>query len=88
MPAPAAQERPCAFADRVGAWCISSKSSQYRKAYGLYLTPVPVADFMAAQIKVPGETLRLLVPNRNYVLIRRFSAKEEMRRLTAAQALG
>ena len=27
---------------------------------------------------------RLLVPNRNYVLIRRFSAKEETRRLTAA----
>ena len=27
---------------------------------------------------------RLLVPNRNYVLVRRFSAKEEKRRLTAA----
>ena len=62
MPAPAAQERPCAFADRVGAWCISSKSSQYRKAHGLYLTPVPVADFMAAQIRVSGKTLRLLDP--------------------------
>lgn len=62
MPAPAAQERPCAFADRVGTWCISSKSSQYRKAHGLYLTPVPVADFMASQIKVSGKTLRLLDP--------------------------
>ena len=36
MPTPAAQERPCAFADRVGAWYIQSKSSQYRKAHGLF----------------------------------------------------
>ena len=62
MPTPAAQERPCAFADRVGAWYVSSKSSQYRKEHGLYLTPVPVADFMAAQIKVSRKTLRLLDP--------------------------
>lgn len=50
MPAPTAQERPCAFAERIGAWYLSSKSSEYRKAHGLYLTPVPVADFMAARI--------------------------------------
>ncbi len=62
MPTPATQERPCAFADRVGAWYIPSRSSQYRKAHGLYLTPVPVADFMAAQIRVSGKTLRLLDP--------------------------
>ncbi|HTT77693.1 MAG TPA: Eco57I restriction-modification methylase domain-containing protein [Candidatus Binataceae bacterium] len=30
---------------------------------------------------------KLLVPNRNYVLLRRFSAKEEQRRLTASQLL-
>ena len=62
MPAPAVEERPCAFADRVGAWYILSRSSHYRKAHGLYLTPVPVADFMAAQIDVSGSTLRLLDP--------------------------
>ena len=62
MPTPMSQERPCAFADRVGAWYVSSKSSQYRKEHGLYLTPVPVADFMAAQIKVSRKTLRLLDP--------------------------
>ena len=62
MPAPAVRERPCAFADRVGAWYILSTSSQYRKAHGLYLTPVRVADFMAARIDVSGTTLRLLDP--------------------------
>lgn len=57
-----AQERPCAFADRVGAWYTSLKSSQYRKAHGLYLTPVPIADFMATQVDVASNTLRLLDP--------------------------
>ncbi len=61
-PTPAVQERPCLFADRVGAWYISSRSSQYRKAHGLYLTPVPVADFMATLIKARGTTVRLLDP--------------------------
>ena len=62
MPTPTARERPCVFADRVGAWYISLKSSQYRKAHGLYLTPVAVAEFMAAQVEVSGKTLRLLDP--------------------------
>lgn len=38
-------------------------------------------------IKHAMESLKLLVPNRNYVLLRRFSAKEEARRLTAAPLL-
>ena len=59
---PAVQERPCLFADRVGAWYIASRSSQYRKAHGLYLTPVPVADFMATLIEARGTTVRLLDP--------------------------
>ena len=62
IPAPAARERPCLFADRVGAWYISSRSSQYRKAHGLYLTPVPVADFMATLIDARSTTVRLLDP--------------------------
>jgi adenine-specific DNA-methyltransferase len=36
-----------------------------------------------AAIKVSAESLRLLLPTRNYVLLKRFSAKEEKRRLTA-----
>jgi adenine-specific DNA-methyltransferase len=35
-------------------------------------------------IKLSATGKSLLVPNRNYVLIRRFSAKEELRRLVAA----
>ena len=34
------------------------------------------------------ESLRLLVPTKNYVLVKRFSSKEEKRRLTAACFLG
>jgi adenine-specific DNA-methyltransferase len=34
--------------------------------------------------KVCADSLRLLLPTRNYVLLRRFSAKEERRRLTAS----
>ena len=62
MPVPDAQERPCDFAERVGAWYLSPKSSEHRKAHGLYLTPVPVADFMAARLEVSGKTPRLLDP--------------------------
>jgi len=35
-------------------------------------------------IEESPESLRLLIPNRNYVLLRRFSAKEEARRLVAS----
>lgn len=38
-------------------------------------------------IKLLDSTLKLLVPNKNYVLMRRFSAKEELRRLVAAPIL-
>jgi adenine-specific DNA-methyltransferase len=38
-------------------------------------------------VRVCEDSMRLLVPNRNYVLLRRFSAKEERRRLTASPLL-
>jgi len=48
----------------------------------------PIAGIRKPQfIKVTDEAMKLLVPNRNYVLIRRFSAKEEKRRLVAAPYL-
>ena len=62
MPTPVTGERPCAFADRMGAWYVQSRSSAYRKAHGLYLTPVPVADFMAARIDALSDKPRLLDP--------------------------
>ena len=64
MPVPATGERPCAFADRMGAWYAQSRSSGYRKAHGLYLTPVPVADFMAARIDVAGDSRAPSAPAR------------------------
>jgi adenine-specific DNA-methyltransferase len=39
-------------------------------------------------IELSGESLSLVVPNKNYVLLRRFSAKEEIRRLIAAPFIG
>ena len=62
MPLPQAGERPTVYADRVGAWYVARQSDQQRKAHGLYLTPVLVADFMARQITVDGPTLRVLDP--------------------------
>ena len=38
-------------------------------------------------IKLAADERRLLVPNRNYVLMRRFSAKEDAQRITAAPYL-
>ena len=62
MPLPQADERPTVYADRVGAWYVARQSDQHRKAHGLYLTPVLVADFMARQIKVVGPKFRVLDP--------------------------
>lgn len=39
-------------------------------------------------IELSDESLSLVIPNKNYVLLRRFSAKEEIRRLTAAPFIG
>lgn len=56
------EERPTAYADRVGEWYIASKPQEYRKKYGLYLTTVPVAEFMAKRITVSGTGIRILDP--------------------------
>ena len=62
MLAPQEGERPTVYADRVGAWYVARKSDEYRKGYGLYLTPVPAADFMAGRIHVNSAKLRILDP--------------------------
>ena len=62
IPTPRQGERPTVYADRVGAWYVESKSDEHRKAHGLYLTPVPAADFMAARITASGPRLRILDP--------------------------
>ena len=55
-------ERPTAYADRVGEWYVSRRSSQQRKDHGLFLTPVAAADFMARQIAAKSAKVRVLDP--------------------------
>src|SRR5271157_652054 len=55
-------ERPTILADAAGADYASRVSVDHRKDHGLYLTPVSVADFMAAQIHASGATVRILDP--------------------------
>ena len=62
MPLPDEGERPVAYADRVGEWYVSTKSARHRKDHGLYLTAVPVADFMAAKFPPTEGRVRLLDP--------------------------
>ena len=55
-------ERPTFLADRTGMAYAAQVTDEHRKDHGLYLTPIAVADFMAAQIVVGGETIRILDP--------------------------
>ncbi len=48
-------DRPTHYADRIGAQVVAGKTAAQRKAGGLYLTPIEVADFMA---KLPWDELR------------------------------
>ena len=62
LPLPHAGERPTAYADRVGEWYAARISERQRKAHGLFLTPVPVADFMAGRFTAKGRKVRILDP--------------------------
>ena len=62
LPAPSEGERPTIYADRVGEWYAARKSDRHRKEHGLFLAPVPVADFMAGRTKAGRRKLRILEP--------------------------
>lgn len=62
MPVALDGDRPTQYADRVGTWYVEQKTNDMRRSQGLYLTPVPAADFMAGQIRVRGKRIRLLDP--------------------------
>jgi len=55
-------ERPTAYADRVGEWCIGRICDRQRKTRGIYLTPVQAADFMSGRIAATGRRIRILDP--------------------------
>ena len=55
-------ERPTAYADRVGDWYVRQRSDRQRKEHGLFLTPVPVAQFMADQVTAKARRVRVLDP--------------------------
>ena len=59
---PGADMRPTQQADRAGAAYAAEVTADHRKNHGLYLTPVAVADFMAAQVSVKGDSIRVLDP--------------------------
>ncbi len=62
IPVPETMESPTVYADRVGEWYVAGKSEARRRKFGLYLTPVTVARFMALQIKTGRENPRILDP--------------------------
>ena len=62
LPLPHEGERPTVYADRVGQWYVARLSERQRKDRGLFLTPVPIADFMAKQVTVSGRKVRILDP--------------------------
>ncbi|HTQ13462.1 MAG TPA: Eco57I restriction-modification methylase domain-containing protein [Rhizomicrobium sp.] len=62
LPPSATNERPTEYAERLGRAYAEALPPEQRKAQGLYLTPSAVARFMAAQLQMRGEHLRLLDP--------------------------
>lgn len=55
-------ESPTAYADRVGVWYASRTSDSHKTEHGQYLTPQPVARFMAGMFDSAGPIARLLDP--------------------------
>ena len=62
IPVPNEGERPTAYADRLGSWYTSIVSPQHKKEFGQYLTPQPVADYMAGLFEPRENIVRILDP--------------------------
>jgi adenine-specific DNA-methyltransferase len=60
IPSPYFNERPTAYADRVGAWYLAWNKS--KKEMGQYFTPIRVADYMAQLVIPSKDTVRVLDP--------------------------
>ncbi|MCX5653698.1 MAG: Eco57I restriction-modification methylase domain-containing protein [Planctomycetota bacterium] len=62
IPNPLPGERPTAYADRAGRWYAKKVSAVHKKEYGQYLTPAPLADFMASHLAPDKANVRILDP--------------------------
>ncbi len=62
IPKPEPNERPTSYADRLGRWYSTTVSTDHKKRNGQYLTPIPVADYMARLFQPKGKDVRLLDP--------------------------
>jgi adenine-specific DNA-methyltransferase len=60
LPQPHANELPAAYAQRVGQWYLTW--TQSNKDLGQYFTPLATARFMAENLPLSGERVRLLDP--------------------------
>ncbi len=63
LPEPNSGETPVEYADRLGHWYTSQLTRDEQKHWGIYLTPIPVARFMARAIQADSTSLKLLDPD-------------------------
>jgi len=62
IPDPLPGERPTAYADRAGRWYAERVAPAHKKEYGQYLTPAPLANFMASHLAPDKASVRILDP--------------------------
>lgn len=55
-------DTPSHYADQLGSTYTANQTSEHRKTHGLYLTPPPVAHFMAAMLVATPSKMRVLDP--------------------------
>jgi adenine-specific DNA-methyltransferase len=62
IPEPHPNERPAAYADRVGRWYLSERTDARKKEFGQYFTPLQISDFMAGLFTSSAKQMRILDP--------------------------
>lgn len=62
IPKPEPDETPSSYADRLGRWYCATVSLEHKKSYGQYLTPSPVATYMARLFRIEQDVIGLLDP--------------------------
>jgi hypothetical protein len=62
--APLGDETPVQFADRLGQMYVRRTTPAFRKAQGLYFTPVEIARYMATMVEIGSQSgqIKILDP--------------------------